>query len=200
MKKVILKTALITLSVALILAVSVFGIVSLSAPYAMMKFTASMGLDSVSGDYAFQEYERSGNIECLVRSFLIAAEDENYTGAKERFGKMQEEKEKVEAYFAEAKAPSETDDRIPAYSLRDYAMGRAACVKYALKEEDAVSFAVAETGEAFPEGNPVAALTVAAAGAKDKETCAALLAAIRAKNFAPSAYYNQIVTILEGVQ
>ena len=198
MKKVILKTALITLGVALILAISVFGIVSLSAPYAMMKFTASMGLDSVSGDYAFQEYERSGDIDCLVRSFLIAAESESYSRAKERFGKMQEEGEKVEAYFKEASVP--TGEGIPAYSFRDYVMGRAACVKYALEEEDAISFAVAETKEAFPEGNPVAALTAAAASAKDKETCAALLAAVRAKNFEASAYYNSVIKILEGVQ
>ena len=198
MKKVILKTALITLSVALVLAISVFGIVSLSAPYAMMKFTASMGLDSISGDYAFQEYERSGNIDCLVRSFLVAAENQSYSRAKERFEKIQAEGEKAEAYFAEASVP--TGEGIPAYSFRDYVMGRAACVKYALKEEDAVPFAVSETALSFPAGNPAAALTAAAASQKDKETCSALLAAVRGKNFEASAYYNQIVSILEGVQ
>ena len=198
MKKVILKTALITLGVALVLAISVFGIVSLCAPYAMMKFTASMGLDSVSGDYAFQEYERSGNIECLVRSFLIAAEHKKYSRAEERFEKMQEEGEKVETYLAESSVP--TGEGIPQYSFRDYTMGRAACVKYALGRDDAISFAVAETALNFPEGNPVVALTAAAASAEDKETCAALLAAMREKNFEATAYYNQIVTILEGVQ
>ena len=198
MKKLILKTALITLGVALILAISVFGIVSLAAPYAMMKFTASMGLDSISGDYAFQEYERSGNIECLVRSFLIAAEHKKYSRAEERFGKIQEEGEKAEAYFEEAAIP--TDENLPSYALRDYVMGRAACVKYALGREDAVSFAVAETNAAFPEGNPAAALTLAAASEKDKETCAALLAAVRERNFEPSGYYNTIIKILEGVQ
>ena len=198
MKKVILKTALITLGAALVLAISVFGIVSLCAPYAMMKFTASMGLETISGDYAFQEYERSGNIDCLVRSFLIAAEHKKYSSAEKRFDKMQEEGEKVETYLAEASVP--TGDGIPAYSFRDYVMGRAACVKYALKEEDAISFAVAETALNFPEGNPVVALTVAAATAEDAETCGALLAAMREKNFEATAYYNQIVNILEGVQ
>ena len=133
-----------------------------------------------------------------MRSFLIAAEHKKYSRAEERFGKMQEEGEKVEAYFAEASIP--TGENIPAYSFRDYVMGRAACVKYALGRDDAVTFAVSETSAAFPEGNPVAALTAAAASAEDKETCGALLAAVREKNFQASAYYNQIVTILEGVQ
>lgn len=74
MKKTITRTALITLGITLIVAIAVFGIVSFCLPSVMMDFTASLGMKSLSGDYAFQEYERSGNIDCLVRSFVIAAE------------------------------------------------------------------------------------------------------------------------------
>ena len=190
MKKTILKTALITLAIAIVLAISIFGIVSLSAPYAMMKFTASMGLDTISGDYAFQEYERSGNIDCLVRSFLIAAEDENYTAAAERFEKIEAEGEKFEAYCKEASVPK--GEGIPAYSLRDYVMGRAACVKYALGAEDAIDFAVAETEAAFPEGNPAAALAAAAVAQKDAQFCAKLLSALEGAELEHGAYYETV--------
>lgn len=197
MKKLILKTALITFGVALVLVISVFGIVSLSAPYAMMKFTASMGLETISGDYAYQEYERSGNMECLARSFLIAAENKKYTSAENRFKRIQKEAEAFEAYCAEAPVPD--GEEVPAYSFRDYVMGRAACVKYALGREDAIEFAVAETQKTFPEGNPVVALAAEAASAGDAAFCADLLAAMRAADFEETAYYLNIVTILEGI-
>ncbi len=198
MKKTILKTALITLAIAVVLAISIFGIVSLCAPYAMMKFTASMGMDTISGDYAFQEYERSGDVDCLVRSFLIAAEDENYTRAEERFAKIEAEGEKFEAYCKEASVP--TGEGIPAYSLRDYVMGRAACMKYGLGKEDAIAFAVAETGTAFPEGNPAAALSVAAASKKDAQFCGKLLSAIEGAGFEQNAYYARVIAVLTGAQ
>ncbi len=203
MKKLILKTALITFGVALILVISVFGIVSLSAPYAMMKFTASLGLETISGDYAYQEYERSGSVECLARSFLVAAENGKYSVAEERFEKLQKDGERFEQYCAEVTVPSDWDgEKLPAYSYRDYVMGRAACVKFALGREDAVSFAVAETAAEFPEGNPVGALTAAAAAQNDRQVCNALLSALEGAGggFEHNEYYEKIVTILEGVQ
>ncbi len=198
MKKLILKTAFITLGVALVLAISVFGIVSLSAPYAMMNFTASMGLETISGDYAFQEYERSGNIDCLVRSFLIAAESENYKSAEDRFEIICEEEDLFEEYCKTASVPER--EGVPAYSYRDYVMGRAACVKYLLKREDALSFAIGETAKSFPEGNPVVALAALAASRKDAAFCASVLDALPGAGFEDSDYYRNIITILEGVQ
>lgn len=198
MKKLILKTALITFGVAIVLAISVFGIVSLSAPYAMMKFTASIGLETISGDYAFQEYERSGSIECLARSFLIAAENGKYASAEDRFEKICGEEERFEQYCKEVSVPSQ--EGVPAYSYRDYVMGRAACVKYALKRSDAISFAVENTEKNFPAGNPCVALAAAAASAKDGETCSALASALRGGGFEESNYFLNIVSILEGVQ
>ena len=85
MKKLILKTIFITCGIALMLLFAVFGIVSLWAPSAMMNFTASLGMETVSGDYAFQEYERSGNISCLARSFLIASRHKDDRNADQRF-------------------------------------------------------------------------------------------------------------------
>ena len=73
MRKIVLKTAIITLGVTIILAVAVFGIVSLIAPAQMMRLTLSLGLDRIGADYAFQEYERSGDVDYLARSFEICA-------------------------------------------------------------------------------------------------------------------------------
>ena len=50
MRKIIFKTIFITLGIVLILAISAFGILSFAAPKAMMNFSASLGLDAISGD------------------------------------------------------------------------------------------------------------------------------------------------------
>ena len=52
MKKLILKTAFITLGVTIVLAFAVFGIVSLVAPAQMMELTLSLGLDRIGAVYA----------------------------------------------------------------------------------------------------------------------------------------------------
>lgn len=73
MKKLILKTAFITLGVTIVLAFAVFGIVSLVAPAQMMELTLSLGLERIGADYAYQEYERSGDTVYLARAFEICA-------------------------------------------------------------------------------------------------------------------------------
>ena len=70
MRKIILKTALITLGVVIVLAVAAFGIASLCVPAAMSDLTYSLGMEAISSDYAFQEYERSGSLAYLSRSSL----------------------------------------------------------------------------------------------------------------------------------
>ena len=73
MRKLVLKTALITLGVVLVLAVAAFGVISLCAPAVMCDFTLSLGMESVSADYAYQEYQRSGDLAYLARSVELAA-------------------------------------------------------------------------------------------------------------------------------
>ena len=67
MRKLVLKTALLTLGVLLVLAVAVFGVLSLCAPALVCDFTASLGMETVSADYAYQEYQRSGSLSYLAR-------------------------------------------------------------------------------------------------------------------------------------
>ncbi len=114
MKKIILKTALITFGVTVILAIAVFGITSFCAPSAMMNFTASLGMESISGDYAYQEYERSGNLECLSRSFIIAAEKKDNRTANDRFTVLygedgSERREEFEAFCIAYKVENEPE-------------------------------------------------------------------------------------------
>lgn len=198
MKKLILKTALITFGAALVLAVSVFGIVSLCAPAAMMRLCESMGLKGLSGDYAYQEYERSGDLDCLARSFLICAEENDNAKASARFDLLYAD-EGFSAYCSETFTPSE---EIPAYSYRDYLCSVAARVKYRTAGTDeqkqaALDFAKNETGEAFPGGNALLMLSVEAAQKKDKPFCEKLKAEIEGGNYADNADKTSIVKILE---
>ena len=63
MKKLVLKTALITFGAAVLLGVLILMILCFAAPKTMMDFTASMGMDGLSGNFAYSEYERSGDLE-----------------------------------------------------------------------------------------------------------------------------------------
>ncbi len=197
MKKLIVKTALITLGVSVLLAVSLFGIVSLCAPAAMMSLCGSMGLTSLSGEYAYQEYERSGDLECLARSFLISAEEGEDQKADERFEALY--RSEGFAAYCESVQP---EGEIPAYSYRDYLCSTAAQVKYRLasKEEQktaALRFAEGETAKGFPEGNPLLMLSVSAAVAKDKDFCGELLSALQGGGYDGNADFSSIVKILE---
>lgn len=200
MKQIIIKTALITLLVTLVLLISAFGIVSFCAPAAMMRFTSSIGMESLSGDYAYQEYERSGEIAYLARAFEIAANREDDHTASERF----------DAFYAHEEFGSycEEQDKLifpvgtPSFSYRPFICGQGACVKYRLaqtekEKEDVCAFAFSETDAAFSAENPVLQLAVAAAEREDASFCAVLLARMREENFEQNADYNNIIKILE---
>ena len=201
MKKTILRTALLTLGATLVIAIAVFGIVSFCFPYVMMDFTASLGLESLSGDYAYQEYERSGSIDCLARSFVIAAERKNDKAADARFTVLyEEERDKFEEYCASFVADT-AETGIEEVSMRDYLLGLACRVKYRLQNsswDEVCDFAINNTKESFPQGNPVVYLAVEARGAGDASFCAKLLAKMQEKNFEKNSDYLRIEKLLGG--
>ena len=211
MKKTITRTALITLGITLIVAIAVFGIVSFCLPSVMMDFTASLGLKSLSGDYAFQEYERSGNLDCLVRSFVIAAEKENDRIADDRFEILygeddSEQRDKFEAYCDSYKLDSSDDVKLEV-TMSSYILGLASCVKYRLAKtseknrESVCAFAIGATDKSFPQGNPVVYLSIEAVEKRDGAFCKMLLEKIKAAGFEDSEKndYSDIVKLLEGV-
>ena len=206
-KKLIFKTAIISLWVIIVLLLSLFGILSYCAPVAMMNLTSALGLDSMSGDYAYEEYVRSGNIEYLARAFEVAAEDERDAKANTLF----------DTFYAHedfAKYCGEQDDivindkngiELSRIFYRDLVCGQAAQVKYRLASADeekaaVAEFARAETETSFPTGNPLFALSLEAARAEDSKFCASLLDTLRAGGFSEeNSSYTNIVNILEKV-
>lgn len=210
MRKLVIKTAFITLGVTLLLALAVFGTVSLLAPATMMRLSLSLGLERIGADYAYQEYERSGEAEYLARAFEIcAAEGYDDKTAEQRFELLCAQDPETFAAMCERRTEeiAAQGGVYAQYDYRDYVMGLGACVKYRLAAEsndaegyaDAIGLALSETAAEFPAGNPVIALAVEAAGARDAAFCGQLLAQIGAAGFEETADYLNIVTILEEI-
>lgn len=195
MKKLVLKTAIITFCVAVVLAISVFGIVSFCAPVVMMRFTASLGMENISGDYAYQEYGQTQDISYLARAFEIAAKNRDDKVADGRFDELTAH-EGFEAYCAEQ------DDEGFHILYRDYIFGNGVCVKYRLahtddEKEKVCELAFKETAQSFPAGNAVIMLSAEAAQAKDGAVCRYLLERLPNAGFEENKDYLYILTVLE---
>lgn len=201
--KLIFKTILLTIGVIAILAVSVFGVVSLLAPVTMMEFTDSLGLKSMSGDYAYQEYRRSENISYLARSFIVAAGLEADRAAESRFEELYVHPQ-FDTFCAEQDEKIEAAEGLEGISYRAYLCGLATRVKYRLasSEEEftaVLNFAKSETEASFPQSNPLIALTVEAAGNRDKAFCTRLRDVLTDGTYTENSDLQYIIAILEGV-
>ena len=212
MKRLIFKTAIITLGVVLILAVSVFGIVSFVAPHAMMRFFDSLGMDTISGDYAYQQYQISGDIDYLARSFELAAAGEKDAVAAVRFEELYgEENSEQRAAFYEycsAQNNAETDKSLPeevrGFDYRSVVCAKAAIVMYHIAEteeqKDALcDFVIQETEFDFTTECPAVVLAAEAASQKDREFCAKLRFRLMSENKfnTQNTHYINILKILE---
>ena len=182
MRKIVFKTIFITLGVVLILAISAFGILSFAAPKTMMSFSASLGLDAISGDYAYQEYRRSGDLDYLAYAFEVAAQEGRPDAAAERFEEFYEN----EGFTDYCKAQDETDlgEEIPKLKYRSYACSLGAEVSYAVAETEeekleVYTFALSETWGDFQPNNPLCSLVRAASEAGDAAFCKTILANIQ---------------------
>ena len=182
MRKIVFKTIFITLGVVLILAISAFGILSFPAPKTMMSFSASLGLDAISGDYAYQEYRRSGDLDYLAYAFEVAAQEGPPDAAAERFEEFYEN----EGFTDYCKAQDETDlgEDIPKLTYRSYACSLGAEVSYAVAETEeekleVYTFALSETSGDFQPNNPLCSLVRAGSGAGVAAFCKTILANIQ---------------------
>ncbi len=195
-----MKTALITLGVVLVMAVALFGVVSLCAPALMSDFTYSLGLDAVSADYALQEYRSSGDLVYLSRAFERTCGRDD-AQAEECFDLLY-----ADEGFEELCAARERE--LPASALpagyRGYIAGLGACVKYRLadtqeEKEAALLLAAAETDAAFPASNPLYRLALEAAAKEDAAFSQRLLSALSDASYAHNTHYTKIVNILQEV-
>ena len=159
MQKLVLKTALITLASVLVLALLVYGVLSLFVPSAMVSLTDKLGMDGACARYSVSVYEKTGDIDDLA-----AAVERSY-GA-ERYGDAAE-------YGV-----------ILAGQKYDYAQFAAGIVSVSLyydgQTDAAVKVAFDAVGSSFPTGNAVIYLLSAACDAeKDADTCRILLTALQ---------------------
>ena len=178
MRKVIFKTIFITLGIVLILAISAFGILSFAAPKTMMNFASSLGLDAISGDYAYQEYRRSGDINYLAYSFEVAAVEGRPESAAERFEEFYGNEGFAD--YCTAQDGLELGEDIPDVNYRSYACSLGAEVMYKVADTDeekleVYDFALSETSGEFESPNPVSSLSLAACEADDSAFCGVLL-------------------------
>ena len=211
MKKLILKTALITLGVTIIVAVSLFGILSFCAPASMMRFFDSLGLENISGDYAYQEYQNSKDIAFLVRAFEVAAEHKNDSVADARFtelcGEAGSEQRKAFYAYCEKRNKENLPAGVPDYDYRAYLFGRAACVKYRLAttEEEfeavadfAIGYAQNEEGGRLSVESPVVVLAIEAIDAGDGRFCIIFLNKLEKSGLdRENAHFERIVNFLK---
>ncbi len=200
MKKLVLKTALITLCSAVLAGALVIMILCFAAPRAMMEFTASLGMESLSGNFAYSEYGRSGDLTCLARSYLIALEEGDDAKALERWEKLYADRDAFSAYCRDGKP--ETDE-LPAYSYRDYLTGSAARMKYRLagdgaEKAEVLDFAFSETEKSFPEGNPVVALSAEAISRQDKAFAGEIYSRLNASDFEQNQDFMRLKEALEN--
>lgn len=199
MKKLILKTALITLGAAIVFGTLLIVILSFAAPRVMMDLTASMGMEGVSGNFAYSEWEHSGDMECLARSFLIAEKAGDDGTASARWDKLYA----AENFDDYCKNDAPDFDDLPDYGYREYLAGCAARVKYRLAADegakDAVlDFAFAETDPAFAQGNPVVALSAEAMTKGDTAFLSEILSRLAASGFEENGDYQRLTEKLEG--
>lgn len=187
MKKLILKTALITFGVTLVLAVSLFGIVSFCAPAMMMRFCESLGLDNIGGDYAYQEYQNTNRLDYLAHAFETAAENGSYAVADERFeelyGAQDSARREEFSEYCVLQNERSLGDRIPeeisSYDYRKVVCGLAARVKYHLAQTDdqksaLCTFAIEESPASLTPESPVFALALEAIGEENGTFCTML--------------------------
>lgn len=186
MKKLIIKTAFITFGVTVVLAVSLFGILSFCAPAAMMRLCDFIGLDGVGADYAYEEYRNGGDLGYLVRSVEMEMSAGNYAEAAKRFdelyGDENETPKQREAFSDYCNAQGNSSPAgVPERTFRHYICGLAARAKYHLAQTDdqklaVCAFAVSETETAVSADSPVFALALEAIRERNGDFCALLRA------------------------
>ncbi len=200
MKKLIIKTALITFAAAIGLVFAVFGCLSLFAPSVMCSFTASIGLKGISGEYAYSTYLSSGELEYLAYSCEIASEQGAKT-AIERYEKLIGE-EGFLTYCAQADENRANNSSAPQNvgSFEQYCYGNYA--RALLRDGrglEAISFVLSKLGASFPANNCAISLAVEGISMGDKQFCTALKDGLTALSVSAEdgLLKSEIITILE---
>lgn len=195
MKRVVVKTALKTLLVAVIALLAAFGVASLGFPRHMATLFENMGSYSLATGYASLSYKYSktiGNLARCVDDSIFAGNDKNIV----KYGDMLVVLEDFSEY---AKERTEALDGEADYFYFVYS--NLAGAKYNCgNKDDALDMAqMAMQGVTdFPVNNTYAILATRAAQADDAEFCQKLYELIvdLTPSAAQQAYYDTVLSIL----
>lgn len=205
MKKIVVKTALITIGLVLAGLAAAFAVASLGFPRQMSDFFASSGNYSFATGYASLSYNYTKDFNDLVLCAdysILSGDDGNVISfcsklaGNENFG----------AYCIERDA--ETQRRLEesgvsdygSYNYRQYVMGNLACSQYALGYKDeAVKTAASAMEGGFPKNNALAMLAIKACSEVDAELKEELFQKISSVTPEPQEeeYLAQILEILK---
>lgn len=201
MKRLILKTALITVCSALVLLIALFGLMSVFAPATMMRFTSSVGLYGMSGGYAYSAYQKTGDISYLAYSCEAAASSHE-AGAKEKYelffsleGFADYCRERDEA--AAESLPGGVAQYMTG-SYEQFSYGNYACVLLRAGDgEGAIAFVMGKLDASFPESNAAVSLAMEGISLGNKQFCEELAQALRESSAAGQVKCQEIISILE---
>lgn len=188
MKKIVIKTALITLGSAIALLVLAFGIASLAFPKNMSEICENMGNPKLAASYAERQYDYTGSTEDLYRCARLYIR----VGDRENTIKYCE------------KLVEKSDFKKCCGNNVQYVYGNYATALYLSgKDDDAIKIAEKSVEDGFVIGNAYVNLTLQADAKEDKEFGEKLLSSLKKigepQNEAQLKDYNAVKTILENL-
>lgn len=204
MLKVIVKTAVKTLVILIIVGALGFGIVSLATPGVMAYAFEQCGAYSVAAGYASIQYKYTGKVDDLDRCFRDCVAAGNDKGCV-RFGTELIKDPRFAEYcerMNESLSDTMPDNYGKGVDYAQYVYGKTACARYS-SGESAEAVKLVEEGlrhtQGFPYNNAAVELCVKAAEKSDAETKSKLLEIISKITPAESEsdYYNKVKKILE---
>lgn len=203
MFKVVFKTAVKAIIGVAILALVVFGVLSLGFPSTMAGLCENTGNFSMAAGYASLSYTYSGDVNDLNRCFAdnVQAGNDNDTV---RFGEKLIQDEKFGEVCETNSKTVTTENGKVFIDYKQFVYGHVACAKYRLGDREAALEAAksAMDGvENFPKNNALATLSLQVIQKADKDTAEKILAEL--ERFSPADdeknYYNTLKSELTKV-
>lgn len=196
MFKTIVKTALKTLLLIVVLALVAFGVASLGFPSKMADLCEKTGNYYMAVGYANLSYTYTKDVNELNRCFVdsVYSKDDSKTV---KYGDKLIAHEKFEEVCESTSSLTEVD-------YKQYVYGRVAAAKYRKgKKDEAFNLAVKamEDATSFPKNNALGVLSVQVIESGDKDTAAKLLAEVQ--KFTPADgeadYFDALVAGLSAL-
>ena len=172
MTKLILKTAAVTFSLLVAVALILFGAVSLASPAAMMTFTESLGMEGLSAYYSVAVCDRSGEIGDIAAAVERSYNAGHYADAAV-YGEKLLASDEFSAYCTLRDDDTEGSGSIRS-SYAQYAAGiTSSALYYEGEEEKAIDTAMLRLREtkSFPENNAMIYLAASAMEREDIAFC-----------------------------